>query len=333
MDVLRRLAGSVWARAAVSAGLLAIVATQVDFRQAWDQLVDGDWEFFLLAVAATLLAFVVAARRWLIYLLAAGVAARFLAALRAYLIGVFATNFLPSQIGGDVARAWIVGRPGTRTRAATTVVIDRGTALGCLLAVAWIALASDPEPVPGSLIATLGAVSVAFVVAGLAVAVALEHGGKLSARLPVRVHGHARDVGAAARGCLATRVLAQTIALGLVFQGLAAAAAWLVARSISLGVPFSTLVVTLPLVVALAVVPISIGGLGVREGGFVVLLGQAGVSTTEATVFSLLTAVAFAIASLPGAALLLQRHERGAPDPSDPLAAPVVGPPGRSLPS
>ena len=310
VELLRRLAGSLWVRALVSAGLLAIVATQVDFRQAWEQLAEGEWEFFLLSVVFLFAAFVVASARWLIFLRAAAVDAAFGSTLRAYLIGVFTTNFLPSQVGGDVARAWIVSRPGTRTRAATTVVVDRATALGCLIAVAWVALASEPGSVPGSLIVTLAVVTAAFAGGCLVLLALVYGGGRIGRYVPRRLQSYARGAGKATRACLAGAVLWRTIAYGLVVQSLAAGSAWLVARAISLDIPFSALVVTLPLVVVLAVVPFSIGGLGVREGGFVVLLGQAGVSATEATVFSLLSAAAFALASLPGALLLLQRQRK-----------------------
>jgi uncharacterized protein (TIRG00374 family) len=323
----RRLAGSFWVRALVSAGLLAAVATQIDFQKAWDQLAAGEWQFFVLAVFVLLAAFAVASVRWLLYLKAASVETTFQRTLRAYLIGVFTTNFLPSQVGGDVARAWIVSRPGTRTRSATTVVVDRATALGCLLVVAWVAFASEPGPVPESLIVTLGVVSTGFAVASVVLLALVYRGGRLGQRLPIRLQSHARDVRAATHACLSGGVLWRTIALGLVVQGLATLSAWLVARAISLDVAFSSLVVTLPLVVALAVVPFSIGGLGIREGGFVVLLGQAGVSATEATVFSLLSAAAFAIASLPGALLLLQRQRTVAilPEETSARARPASG--------
>jgi hypothetical protein len=265
-------------------------------------------------------AFVIASARWFIYLRAASVEATFGSTLRAYLIGVFTTNFLPSQVGGDVARAWIVGRPGTRTRAGATVVVDRVTALGCLIAVAWIALAADPGSVPGSLLVTLAVVTAVFAGGSLLLLALLYGGGRLGRRVPLRLRSHARGARDATRACLAGRILWRTIAYGLVVQSLAALSAWLVARAISLDVPFAALVVTLPLVIVLAVVPFSIGGLGLREGGFVVLLGQAGVSATEATVFSLLSAVAFALASLPGALLLLQRSRRVAILPEEPGA-------------
>ena len=90
----------------------------------------------------------------------------------------------------------------------------------------------------------------------------------------------------------------------------------LIALSISLDVSFAVLGVTLPLVLVITV-PVSIGGFGVREGSYVLLLSYAGVSATDATLFSLLSAAAFALASLPGAlALLVRRRPAPPPEPS-----------------
>ena len=89
-------------------------------------------------------------------------------AIRAYLIGAFTTNFLPSQIGGDVTRAWVASEQGTRIRSATTVVLDRATALACLIIVGWIGVTANVGAVPGQLLAALAAASAAFVLACLA---------------------------------------------------------------------------------------------------------------------------------------------------------------------
>src|SRR5207237_4553324 len=115
------------------------------------------------------------------------------------------------------------------------------------------------------------------------------------------------DARRATRACLRARVLRTTLAAGLVFQGLVVLALWLLARAIGLTVPFSVLAVALPPVLIAATAPISIGGFGVREGMFVLLLRHAGVGPTDATVLSLLSAAAFALASLPGALALLRR--------------------------
>ena len=120
MATLRRLAGSFWIRLLVSAGLLAIVATQIDFHALRERLSGGSWGWFAAATALLFASFVVGALRWHIFLAAADVGSSRGQAIRAYLIGAFTTNFLPSQIGGDVTRAWVASEQGTRIRSATT---------------------------------------------------------------------------------------------------------------------------------------------------------------------------------------------------------------------
>ena len=256
-----------------------------------------------MAVIVVFASFLVGALRWHIFLQAAGVASTQRQAVGAYLIGTFTTNFLPTQIGGDVTRALVVAGRGTRIRSATTVVLDRATALACMIVVGWVLVATDPGAVPGELLAALAAASAAFVFACLLVVPLL----RLARRVTPRLQPVAEEVRTALAACLTRSVLARTLLVGLGFQGLVYLAAWLVARSVSVDVPLSVLGAVLAPVLILSAAPVSIGGFGVREGSFVFLLGYASVGATDATLFSLLSAAAFALASLPGALVLLSR--------------------------
>jgi len=308
---LRRLAAFPWTRALVTVGLLALVVSQIHLGKAGNRLAHGHWGLFAAATGVVLVALVLASVRWHLFLRAGSIERSRTEVTRAYMIGAFTNNFLPSQIGGDVTRAWIVGGPGARSRALATVVVDRATLLGCLIVLGWVVYAADPAPVPHALVGALAAASAALALAGI-IAVALALGGsRVRHRLPERVQGPAGDIGDAVRGCIDAPLLVQTTLLGLVYQALILLAVWLLARSIDVDVAFSVLVVTLPLVLILTTLPVSIGGFGLRESGFVVLLGRAGVPATDATLLSLLIAAAFALATLPGGVLLLLSSARG----------------------
>jgi uncharacterized membrane protein YbhN (UPF0104 family) len=306
--LLHAISTSLWARALVSAGLLAVVVSRIDLSGAGRRLAQGSWGMFAAAVAALLASFLVGALRWRLYLAAAGVETSAQEAVRAYLIGAFSNNFLPSQVGGDVARAWVAGRPGRRLRAATTVAVDRATALACLIGLGWIGYAGDPGAVPGELVAALAAATGAVAVAAGA-GLLLLRSARLALLAPRRLRTPGREARAALAACLERAVLARTLAIGLGFQGLVLLAAWLIARSIELDVPLPALAASLAPVLIVSVLPVSIGGFGVREGSYVVLLGYAGVGATDATLFSLLSGAAFALASLPGGLALLRPPE------------------------
>jgi hypothetical protein len=311
LELLRRLAGSFWVRALVSIGLLALVATQIDFGAIKDRLSGGSWWLFVLAAVVLFASFVVGAVRWHIFLRAAGIDATQRRALDAYLIGTFTTNFLPTQIGGDVTRALYVTGRGRWARAATTVVVDRASALACMITVGWFLIALHSGPVSGQLYAALGSATAAFVIT-VGLLLLLPRIPAMRRLLPSRARPVAGEIRAALSGCLSPPVLGRTFLIGLGFQGLVYLSAWLVARSISLDLPASVLGATLAPVLILAAAPVSIGGYGVREGSFVLLLGYTGVTATDATLFSLLQGASFALASLPGALVLLRREPRPA---------------------
>jgi hypothetical protein len=58
------------------------------------------------------------------------------------------------------------------------------------------------------------------------------------------------------------------------------------------------------LVTVVTLIPISIGGFGVREGSYVVLLAGASIAATDATLISVLSVATLFLASLPGAFML-----------------------------
>ena len=97
------VAGRLRTASLLSLGLLPAVVS-LDL---WTSQGDGATPraLLLLATASLLLG----AGRWYLFLRAAGVERAPSSVLRAYLIGAFTTNFLPSQVGGDVTRAWLVG--------------------------------------------------------------------------------------------------------------------------------------------------------------------------------------------------------------------------------
>jgi hypothetical protein len=134
---------------------------------------------------------------------------------------------------------------------------------------------------------------------------------RLRARIPERLRPLLAEMWLPLRTLAGDRpLIARVTALGLAYQGLILLSVWCAARSIELELPFSLIAVTVPLVLVLTLVPVSVAGFGVREGGFAVLLGTAGVSATDATLLSLTTVVVMACASLPGAVAIVAGGRR-----------------------
>ena len=305
-DRAAAVARSTPARLAITAILLGLLATQLDWSTALDRVRSGDPLWLAGAVLAVFTALAVAAWRWQRLLVSAELPAGPRAVLRGYFMGAFANNFLPTGFGGDAVRALTVARPGPQlARAATTVLADRLTSLACLLVLGWLVLPFDPGAVPGELVGLL-AFGSAAALAGAALVWAAARSRALRARIPDRLRPIVSEMYQPLRVLAGDRpLIAQVTVLGLLYQAFILLSVWLDARAIGLELPFALIAVTVPLVLVLTLLPVSLAGFGVREGSFAVLLGTAGVSATDATLLSLTTVLTMAIASLPGAVAIV----------------------------
>src|SRR5262249_44072463 len=155
-------------------------------------------------------------------------------------------------------------------------IVDRATAIGCLVLTAWLALAADPSAVPGALVGALAAATGALVLAGLVAAVLVSGTTRVTRLLPDRFRRSAAEARDTVRACVRWPVLWRTIGLGAAFQALVVLSVWFLAQAIALDLAFAVVAATLPPVLIVAALPISIAGYGVREGSYVLLLDNVG---------------------------------------------------------
>jgi glycosyltransferase 2 family protein len=298
-DHVRRVLGSRWLRGLVTAVLLGVVLTQFDFSKAGRTLADADWGWFVAAVALMAVGIVAAGIRWWLLLRAAAFSTSRRKAVRLFSLSVLLNSVLPTAVGGDAVRIWIVGRHSRRYVTATTsVLLDKVTAFASLFLVAGVALLADYSAVPSEVAMVFAWTTAVFAAGILAVAVALVASGRMRHRLPDRVRAAAGEVAVALRGWAhAQRLLLSVFALGVTYQVIAVGALVLLAESLGFSLAFSLAAVSAAVVVVAMLLPISIGGFGVREGGFVLLLGKAGIGATDATLLSLLSVLVLILAS------------------------------------
>ena len=151
----------------VSALLLGVVLAYANVQDVVSALRDGDWSWFVAALALMAAVAVVGGVRWRLLLADAEIEVSTVRSVRAVAASLFLNNVLPTSFGGDATRAWLVGRESGRLlRAAAATAVDKATVLGCLFLLAWAALAFDSGDVPGALVRVL-----AWVTLGLAAAV------------------------------------------------------------------------------------------------------------------------------------------------------------------
>jgi hypothetical protein len=258
-----------------------------------------------LAVAVLVAVPAVSIPRWKAILSALGfVLARGVIA-RALFIGAFFNQVLPSSIGGDAWRIWFCMRAGVPLgAAASSVLIDRLVGLGVVLLCFCVTLPLllrriDEGPVHW-LLWLMAAACI-----GAALALALISG--LAPRLQrFRLLRPLATLGLAIATVLRSpRRIVLLLWTGLLGQAVAIVAFFLIGRSV--GAPLSLLecAITLAPGLLVALVPVSLGGWGLREGAFVVLLGFYGVAPEQGLIVSILFGLALLVATAPGLLLWL----------------------------
>lgn len=239
--------------------------------------------YFLAAVVALSISRLFAAARWHILLKSAGVEIPFLRSIMLTFTGNFSSNFLPTTIGGDVAR--LAG--------AMQLGYDRAVCVASLVADRLIGLAGMSLALP------LGLIPVLSLGNGVSQSVALsalfQKGVDFAKRTFESFSIWLKKPLALSGSMLATfgNMVFIYLAVYLLLLGIDHHVSyWLVAGLYTL-----TYFVTL--------VPISINGLGVQELSMTFLLTQlGGLSPSESATVALLTRLLFIITSLPGAFFL-----------------------------
>ncbi len=304
---VRRVAGSLWFRAFVTLALVGVVASRIDWSTLSSRISHGRPLDFAIAVLLVVTSLAVGIYRWRRLLVGAQIHLPMPKIFRAYWISEFTGTFLPTTLGGDITRALLIARRGPLlTKVVVTVTVDRLGGLLGLLGVAWIASAYDPNAVPGDSHVLLVWATIATGLGLVLVGAGLVRGTQLiQALVPTRLESLAHDSHAVLREyARAPLLLAMLVLSSLLFQTLVSLQLVFLGRAIGVHLAFSTAAVALALVTIATLLPVSVGGFGVREGTYVVLLGSASINATDATLISLLSVAALFIASLPGAYLL-----------------------------
>lgn len=286
----------------ISAALLYLALRKANFSDLASRIDVASLGWIGLAIAVTFFQIFIGVLRWRIVSAECGAPLANRQAMRFNLIGAFFNQTLPSSIGGDAVRLWLVARGGAGWRAATySIFVDR--AIG-LIALAIVIVASlpwsynligDPYGRSALLLVDLAALGggAGFLVLGMLPWPWLR-------RWWGTHHLHACAV--IANRVIFSREHGPAIAvLSLLVHVLAVVIAWCVVQSIAAPVTFGQTFQLIPPVMLITMLPISIAGWGVREATMGLAFGYAGLMTNEGINISLLLgAVSFIVGAFGG---------------------------------
>ncbi len=310
-------------RVLVTLLLLAFVLSQVDMRELTALARSVDVRLILLGYGLHLAMIVLNAWRWQILVRAQGAILRIPRLVSYYFVGMFFNTFTPTSIGGDVARVLDLSKhTGRRSTAFASILVERVVGLLVLLPVSLAGLAfSYPHLnggrapflyLEGLLVAVLAA-TVAFLEVERARALLdrIPLVGRIVSRPAIqrRVASvqEALDVYRGKRG-----VLSAAFWISVASRGIWILSCYTFGRALGIGAPIASYFLVIPLVEVARMVPISLSGLGIREGAIVVLFSFFGVASSAALGLSILVYAPFLVNGLIGGLVYAARGRNAA---------------------
>jgi len=292
-----------WFKIFLSGLLLAYLVWALDLSHVLIILKTTDWSLFIAACLCLLVGQVFSALRWTWLARGLGLIVRLRRKIAVYFLGMFLSLFLPSIIGGDVARGWLLakGKQNAAWSAAVSVIVERlNGMLGLMLVVSMSLFFLD---VPLLWMLLWNAALLIFVllicttpywwprVIGSSWAAKRE--GKTAGWKEVQLNTPAFH-----------QSWWKSLPLSLLFQALVVQAHVFLGMAVGLELSWFVYGFVVCLVALATAVPISFNGFGIREGGYITLIGWFGGAPEAAAAMAALWVLVLLVAALPGGVVL-----------------------------
>jgi len=302
------------AKVVVSLSLLGYLLWQLD----WPSLIEkaGNLSWWTLPVAVSLLlgSIYVGTLRWAVLLRTHYPTFSTPMLFSHYLVATLFNNILPTSTGGDLIRSYCIYRHNRDAVCAVSPIItERVIGLVVLMAVNVVAiyLTDSVNIITQVLWSTLlmilsGAVIVLILIALPATYWPLH---RLLERLSrFRVIGFLLRMGEATHGYLKHPGTVMALLLYSVAVHLLAVMVYFVlAKGLGIDISIQVVLVVIPIAFMAAALPISIGGMGVRELATVGLLMRFGIAENDAAAIALMFIPVILLTSLPGLYIYLSQ--------------------------
>jgi uncharacterized protein (TIRG00374 family) len=310
-----REAGGVLHNKTLSTGLKVLVSVflvwfllrQIGIGRIWELISNVDPWWCWIGAALFTASHFLGTIQWQWLLQSEGIDLPFGHCLSVYFIGLFFNNFLLGGVGGDVFRMLDIRRASQKgASAVSTVFLDR---LIGLLAMSGISLISIPFALTGKSFGPALWIALAVLIGGWCLSLFfLFHkpfarflSGLVQFWIPQRIKTKGREVYNKIHHFGRNRsLLIRVMCLSTVVQMARIFTHYLLARALGIAISPVYFFMIIPIVAMAASLPISIGGIGLREQTGVILLGAAGMTSAQAVSVEFLAYVMAIVISIPG---------------------------------
>jgi len=279
----------------IGIGILLWIMSRVDLFRCWDVIKGLDVIYFTVAMLISLPVLLIKAYRWKFILRLQDIDYAFKEAFLSYLGSIYVGLITPGRIGEYAKTFYLKQDKEVSTgRAFSSVLIDRLLDLFFLLLIVVAGLVIYYPPPLLKVIICL------IMVIALVLAVVLKDKlGKIPCllfsvitskkwkSLNLQIEDFLQGISEMQRWEFSFAIFLTVISYGLFFMR-----CYLLALALSISIKFFTLVFFLSVVSLVVLIPISIAGLGTREGTLIFLFSQVSISQEAALSFSLLILLA-----------------------------------------
>jgi uncharacterized protein (TIRG00374 family) len=303
-------------RVAISLGLISYLLYIADIPQIFQIFQNVNPLGIVVAFLICIFALFIMSLRWRVLTQSQNINASVWSLFKYYLIGLFFNNFLPTSIGGDLARAFYLAKDsGNRSASIGTVFLERLLGLLATLSLAFLSLFW--------LMNYFNTNRIIYIIIFVLLAIAIFLASIMSRRIYRRFNGFLNlitfyDIGERLIKVLDTlhfyrdkkMILISAYLYSMLSQFTIIVMNYVLVLTLGLQqVSFGYLVLVVPVTFVIGMLP-SINGIGVRDAGYLLLLSRQGLETSQVLSLSLMvTFIPIGISLVGGIIFLLNRQK------------------------
>lgn len=294
----------------VSISIIAFIAGGIDWHAFKEIIKDAD--FMLLATAFILLVVerLWAVIKWRFLLIHQNVPVSLWRLFCIYTIGAFWGLFLPSSLSTDVVRGYYLSQnTSDSAMSAASVIMDRMMGLFSLLFICLISVALYSATFDRSVTLYITGLTALSIIAGMiahreTVPDLLEQRFVFFSQKPL-----GRKLVAMHRAFLSFKrfplIMLGSFCYSCILQIIRVITIYVTAKAFAIDAEILTFFLVVPVTMIIIMVPISIGGLGVREGSFVALFSLVNIGLNESFAISATNSIMVTVIGLSGGLVYL----------------------------
>ena len=293
-------------RAVISLGLLLAVLQRIDLKSVMQVARSAEIGWLLCALMLAAAGRIFAAYRWYLLLQGKNSEATFGRVLKLVLISSLLGMFMPGQIGVEALRVYGMSKTTSDSAlAVSSVLLERVLAISVLTLLVIVSLWLAPVTLPPQVSIAVG---IWFLLLTLMIILLMHPAsralferllkGRFLGTMRTRLQNFYRSLDTYKNE---PKLLAISLLAAVVAMAFRISPTILIAWALDVDIPLIYFVIFLPIIHFVVQVPISLGGLGVRETSFVYFLGLVGVSSEKAFTLSIVVYAVTLITVLPAA--------------------------------